>query len=119
MSEAILVNKLPTRTWNRLNVNEAPLLWDEDNTYDLGETTVAAGGEPVRLDIAGQGDYSRQSVCIDAPENARITVFETLRPEGRLHLRTSIHAGRSAHVRLVQLHTGKAGALLRSEIEGS
>ena len=119
MSETIWVNKLPTRTWNRLGVNEAPLLWDEDRTYDLGETTVAAGEEPVRLDIAGQGDYSRQSVHIDAPENARIDVFETLRPEGRLHLRTSIRAGKSAHVHLVQLYTGKAGALLRSEIEGT
>ena len=117
MSETIWVNKLPTRTWNRLGVNEAPLLWDEDRTYDLGETTVAAGEEPVRLDIAGQGDYSRQSVHIDAPENACIDVFETLRPEGRLHLRTSIRAGKSAHVRLVQLYTGKASALLRSEIE--
>ena len=119
MSETILVNKLPTRTWNRLGVNETPLLWDEDKTYDLGEIAVTAGGEPVRLDITGQGDYSRQSVRIDAPENARITVFETLRPEGRLHLRTSIRAGQSARVRLVQLHTGKADALLRSEIEGS
>ncbi len=119
MSETILVNKLPTRTWNRLGVNETPLLWDEDNTYELGEIAVAAGNEPVRLGIAGQGNYSRQSVRIDAPENAHITVFETLRPEGRLHLRTLICAGKSARVRLVQLHTGKAGALLRSEIEGT
>ncbi len=119
MSETILVNKLPTRTWNRLGVNETPLLWDEDNTYDLGEIAVGAGSEPVRLDIAGQGDYSRQNVRIDAPENAHITVFETLRPNDHLHLCTSIHAGQNARVRLVQLHTGRVGALLRSEIEGT
>ena len=28
MKENIIINQLPTRTWNRLGVNETALLWD-------------------------------------------------------------------------------------------
>lgn len=40
--DTILVNKLPTRTWNRLGVNETALLWDEAGTVG-GGTEVLTG----------------------------------------------------------------------------
>ena len=45
----LAVDQLPVKTWNRLNVNEAVIEWDEDRTADLGtETFTAEVGGPVR-----------------------------------------------------------------------
>ncbi|MFR6426228.1 MAG: hypothetical protein ACLUNO_12405 [Oscillospiraceae bacterium] len=35
-SQQLVVNKLPTRTWNHLNVNEATIPWNAAETADLG-----------------------------------------------------------------------------------
>lgn len=48
MSETILINSLPTRTWNRLGVNETALTWGE--SADLGTERITAAGQTVRLD---------------------------------------------------------------------
>ena len=79
MSETILINSLPTRTWNRLGVNETALTWGE--SADLGTEHITAAGQTVRLDIAGSGEYSEQTVDIQAPAGQPVTVFETLRAE--------------------------------------
>ena len=51
----LAVDQLPVRTWNRLNVNEAVIEWDEDRTADLGtETFTAEVGGPVRRGIQPQ-----------------------------------------------------------------
>ena len=118
MSKTIEINKLPTRTWNQLGVNQTSLIWDEDNTHKIGDVIVRMGDEPARLDISGQGDYSRQTVRIEAPKNAEVTVFETLCPEHCLHVQTLICLGQNALVRLVQLYNGKPGSLQRSVING-
>ena len=35
-----LINRLPTRTWNRLGVNETALSWDENGTTEMSPLTV-------------------------------------------------------------------------------
>lgn len=35
-TQQLAVNKLPTRTWNHLNVNEAVIPWNMAETADLG-----------------------------------------------------------------------------------
>ena len=82
MSETILINSLPTRTWNRLGVNETALTWGE--SADLGTERITAAGQTVRLDIAGSGEYSEQTVDIQALAGQTVTVFETLRAEDKL-----------------------------------
>ena len=42
MKENIIINQLPTRTWNRLGVNETALPWNIAKTTDLGSDTVTA-----------------------------------------------------------------------------
>ena len=56
MSETILINRLPARTWNRLGVNETALTWEE--AADLGTERITAAGQTVRLDITGSSEYS-------------------------------------------------------------
>lgn len=114
--ETILVNKLPTRTWNRLGVNETALTWED--AADLGSEQVTAAGQTVRLDISGDGTYSEKRVDIHAPEGQTVTVFETLRSEDKLLVRTELHVEKDARVRLVQIQNAAHDSLLRLENNG-
>lgn len=116
MSETILINRLPTRTWNRLDVNETALTWED--AADLGSEQVTAAGQTVRLDISGDGAYSEKRVDIHAPEGQTVTVFETLRAEDKLLVRTELHVEKNARVRLVQIQNTAQGSLLRLENNG-
>ena len=116
MSETILINRLPTRTWNRLGVNETALTWED--AADLGSEQVTAAGQTVRLDISGDGAYSEKRVDIHAPEGQTVTVFETLRAEDKLLVRTELHVEKNARVRLVQIQNTAQGSLLRLENNG-
>lgn len=116
MSETILINRLPTRTWNRLGVNETALTWED--AADLGSEQVTAAGQTVRLDISGDGTYSEKRVDIHAPEGQTVTVFETLRSEDKLLVRTELHMEKNARVRLVQIQNTAQGSLLRLENNG-
>ena len=116
MSETILINRLPTRTWNRLDVNETALTWED--AADLGSEQVTAAGQTVRLDISGDGAYSEKRVDIHAPEGQTVTVFETLRSEDKLLVRTELHVEKNARVRLVQIQNTAQGSLLRLENNG-
>ncbi len=116
MSETILINRLPTRTWNRLGVNETALTWED--AADLGTEQVTAAGQTVRLDISGDGAYSEKRVDIHAPEGQTVTVFETLRSDDKLLVRTELHVEKNARVRLVQIQNAAQGSLLRLENNG-
>ena len=116
MSETILINRLPTRTWNRLGVNETALTWED--SADLGSEQVTAAGQTVRLDISGDGTYSEKRVDIHAPEGQTVTVFETLRSEDKLLVRTELHVEKDARVRLGQIQNAAHDSLLRLETDG-
>lgn len=117
MSETILINSLPTRTWNRLGVNETALTWGE--SADLGTEHITAAGQTVRLDIAGSGEYSEQTVDIQAPAGQTVTVFETLRAEDKLLVRTKLNVEKDAKVRLIQIQNTARDSVLRLETNGA
>lgn len=116
MSETILINRLPARTWNRLGVNETALTWEE--AADLGTERITAAGQTVRLDITGSGEYSEKSVAIHAPEGQTVTVFETLGAKEKLLVRTELHVEKDAKVRLVQIQNTAQDSRLRLETSG-
>ena len=116
MSETILINRLPTPTWNRLGVNETALTWGD--AADLGTEQITAAGQTVRLDISGDGAYSEKQVDIHAPEGQTVTVFETLHAEDNLLVRTELHVEKDARVRLVQIQNTAQDSLLRLENSG-
>ena len=116
MSETILINRLPTRTWNRLAVNETALTWGQAD--DLGTETITAAGQTERLAISGSGDYSEKAVDIHAPTGRSVTVFETMTAEKRLLVRTALHVEKDAKVRLVQIQNTADASLLRLETSG-
>ena len=62
------INKLPSKTWYWLHVNETKLPWDKEHTTELPEETVTAGNtEEVRFSITGEGRYSSKKIHITAP----------------------------------------------------
>lgn len=128
MSETILVNKLPTRTWNRLCVNETPLVWGQSK--DLGTEEIIARGQTKRLEIsdfagdfaanfaADSAAYSEKTVNIFAPEGQTVTVLETFEAKDHLLVRTALRVEKNAKVRLVQLQKAAEGSVLRLETSG-
>ena len=116
MNETVVINRLPSRTWNRLGVNETTLTWDQG--ADLGAEHIAAAGQTARLDITGDGAYSEKTVTIHAPEGQAVTVFETLRGEQHLLVRTVLNVEKNAKVRLVQIQNTAEDAVLRLETSG-
>ena len=115
MSETIIINKLPTRTWNRLGVNETSLVWGDGD--DLGTEQITAG-QTERLEISGSAEYSEKTINIHAPEGQTVTVFETLKAEKSLLVRTALRVERNARVRLVQIQNSAQDSLLRLETSG-
>ena len=65
-SEQLVVNKLPTRTWNHLNVNEATIPWNVADTADLGTDSYAITAEnqaqPLHIDLTGAAGFTSRSM---------------------------------------------------------
>ena len=115
----LAVDQLPVKTWNRLNVNEAVIEWDEARTADLGtETYTAESDGPVRIAACGEGEFSRKQVKVEAAPGTRITVYEQMEARQNFNLRTSLVAHKDAVIRLVQLQDTREGSLLHNQIDG-
>lgn len=85
------INKLPSKTWYWLHVNETKLPWDKEHTTELPEETVTAGStEEVRFSITGEGRYSSKKIHIIAPAGKQVTVFMDYQTEEKLAVRTSL-----------------------------
>jgi hypothetical protein len=106
----LTINRLPSRTWNFLRVNETALSWDEAQTADLGAETRSLSGtpEPVRIPVEGAGAYSRKKIAVEAQPGSRLTVFETFMAEENLAVETELTVRAGATVRLVQVQRHEA-----------
>ena len=85
----------------------------------MGTERITAAGQTVRLDIAGSGEYSEQTVDIQAPAGQTVTVFETLRAEDKLLVRTKLNVEKDAKVRLIQIQNTARDSVLRLETNGA
>ena len=113
------INKLPSKTWYWLHVNETKLPWDKEHTTELPEETVTAGStEEVRFSITGEGRYSSKKIHIIAPAGKQVTVFMDYQTEEKLAVRTSLSVEEHARVRLVQLQHTAENSLVYNQIEG-
>lgn len=116
MSETILINRLPTRTWNHLGVNETALSWAPAAEAD--DVRIVAAGQIERLDVSGDGASAERRIEIRAAEGQTVTVVETIRAEADLLVRTTIDAELGAQVRLVQIQRTGRDSRLRLETRG-
>ncbi len=119
--EQKIVNRLPSKTWNWLKVNEAVLDWDNDRTTDLGAGFFAASGEenePIRVEIEGKGEYSYKAVNVTAKAGSRVTVYEIFRAEANLAVETRLTVRENATVRLIQVQATQPGSVLYNSVTG-
>lgn len=84
----MMINKLPSKTWNWLKVNETKLPWDMEHTTVLPEENVAVKEEPVHFSVQGEGEYSSKKFNIHAAKDEQITVYMDYTPENKLAVYT-------------------------------
>lgn len=116
----MIINKLPSRTWNWLKVNDTTLPWDEEHTIELPEEKVQAGAQDtLRFSITGEGEYSRKKIDIHAAKGEKTTVFMDYAPTGKLAVATNLTLEEDAQVRLVQLQHSGEDSLVYNAIQGT
>ena len=86
--EKMTINQLPSRTWNRLGVNEATIDWDESATVVLPEESA----EKTDMLIASDAAYARKRVTVQAEKGTKKSLFQTIRTAGKLHVQTELTA---------------------------
>ena len=112
--EKMTINQLPSRTWNRLGVNEVSIDWDESATVVLPEESA----EKTEMLIASDAAYARKRVTIQAEKGAKKSLFQTLRTAGKLHVQTELTAEDGAEIELTQLVAPGENALVYDEVIG-
>ena len=120
MEKMIYVNRPASRTWNRLGVNEAAVLWDADAEKPPERTAYTAlSGEnaPIRIEISDGGAAYRRRVCtVTAEAGADVTVYEVCTAARPLAAELRLTAEKGARLRVVQLLNPSRGAVLRHEL---
>lgn len=115
-SEQLVVNKLPTRTWNHLNVNEATIPWNVADTADLGTDSYAITAEnqaqPLHIDLTGATGFSRKHIAVDVAAGVQGTVYMVLDTQGSFAVETAFKLHDAASLRLVQVLGAQDSALL-------
>ena len=115
-SQQLVVNKLPTRTWNHLNVNEATIPWNAAETADLGTDTYKITAEnrtqPLHIDLTGAEGYSCRRIAVDVAAGVKATVYMVLDTQGSFAVETAFKLHDAASLRLVQVLGARSGALL-------
>ena len=112
--EKMTINQLPSRTWNRLGVNEATIDWDESATVVLPEESA----EKADMLIASDAAYARKRVTVQAEKGTKKSLFQTLRTAGKLHVQTELTAEDGAEIELIQLVAPGENALVYDEVIG-
>lgn len=121
MDNQITVNRLPSKTWNWLKVNQASVPWDQEQTVDLGteqHTFDQTQPLPVRIVVETAHPYVKKQIHIEAKAGVSVTVYETFQTAHGLQVQTNLTVGEGATIRLVQVQDTRPGAVLVSQVNG-
>ena len=120
-SEQLVVNKLPTRTWNHLQVNEATIPWNVADTADLGTDSYAITAEnqaqPLHIDLTGAAGFSRKHIAVEVAAGVQATVYMVLDTQGSFAVETALTLHDHASLHLVQVLGAQDGALLYAKTD--
>lgn len=121
MVENIKINKLPSKTWYWLGVNDSSLAWDKEKTVNLNEENIAVAEKSAdnvtKVDVIGEDEYSVKSFEITANAGSEVTVFETYKTDHNLMVGTKIIVEKGAKVKLVQLNLTGNGSTIYSRVD--
>ena len=119
MTKNILIDKLPTKTWNFLKVNSAEIQWDSQSAAKTEENIILKKdekNEAVRLDNSGAEGYTENVVNVTAEKAARGVIFEVCRGNAPMLSRVNIDLEEGAEVKLVMLLEPSENGLVRHEV---
>ena len=117
--EKLIINKLPTRTWNRLGVNEAAIKWNAADAAKLPEESIslsAAEKKTAHIAVRAESEYAEKTVTLTVAPGGELTVYEDIAAANKLAVRTDIILGENAKLRLVQVQSAVEGGIARSAI---
>ena len=119
MTKNILIDKLPTKTWNFLKVNSAEIQWDSESAAKTEENIILKKdekNEPVRLDNSSAEGYTEKVVNVTAEKAAKGVIFEVCRGNAPMLSRVNIDLEEGAEVKLVMLLEPSENGLVRHEV---
>jgi len=125
MTKELTINALPVKTWHFLNVNDAKLTWDEDNTVSLLPEKYIAGGknEVVKYDITSElasvdAEYVDKTISIEGSEGSESVIYMNSAANQKLRYVTNVVAKKDSVVKIVQLPFSNKGAVNYNVIKG-
>lgn len=118
-----VMNRLPSKTWYWLGVNETRFPWDEKQSVLLPVTQAGTDADgqtkEYKYKIEGTNAYSEKVFEFTAAENSRLTVIMDMSGTGNTSLHTTLTAKKNAVIELVQIQRNEAGSKVYNEICGT
>lgn len=120
MANKIRINELPTRTWNRLNVNSAEIEWDEAKTVLLEDDDFSVEkGENATYDLSlsnSEESFGKRRLKFSLDEESSALIFENCSCKSCLDSELEFELSQNSSVKLVQFLNPVGGGLLRHRI---
>ena len=118
-----VINRLPSRTWYWLGVNETRFPWDEKQCVrfpEIQEHTDADGeAKTYKYQIEGTDAFSERTFTFTAEKNSRLTVLMDIGTEGNSALHINLNAKENGEIKLVQIQRNKADSKVYNEVCGN
>ena len=123
----MIVNKIPAKTWYRLNMNDATVLWDQDNTYSLSQESIETKeNETKEVVISVEDDssssehsYSSKNITITAGKASKITAYVMMKAHQNVAINLNLNTEDDATIKLVEVQLADSDAVIVNNIKGT
>ena len=123
----MIVNKIPAKTWYRLNMNDATVLWDQDNTYSLSQESIETKeNETKEVVISVEDDssssehsYSSKNITITAGKASKITAYVMMKAHQNVAINLNLNTEEDATIKLVEVQLADSDAVIVNTIKGT
>ena len=123
----MIVNKIPAKTWYRLNMNDATVLWDQDNTYSLSQESIETKeNETKEVVISVEDDssssehsYSSKNITITAGKASKITAYVMMKAHQNMAINLNLNTEDDATIKLVEVQLADSDAVIVNNIKGT
>ncbi len=123
----MIVNKIPAKTWYRLNMNDATVLWDQDNTYSLSQESIETKeNETKEVVISVEDDssssehsYSSKNITITAGKASKITAYVMMKAHQNMAINLNLNTEEDATIKLVEVQLTDSDAVIVNTIKGT
>lgn len=127
MQKEMKVNKIPAKTWYRLNMNDATVLWDQDNTYSLSQESIETKENETKEVVINVEDdssssehsYSSKNITITAGKASKITAYVMMKAHQNMAINLNLNTEDDATIKLVEVQLADSDAVIVNNIKGT